>query len=164
VAEKTENRQLLDDLVAQRDQVLARIAELEAQQDDFDLSDPSGAVSRLKEASLELVALRSVLGVLEVQIVQLRGKLGVAQGPVDQEACVILWEDERGVLDAVVLTTQLLKLQLDDLQKVQRQITDQGGYCRARVPLSLSQAVFGALETWRLHGVWLEQDQRLRRS
>jgi hypothetical protein len=164
VAEKKEDRHLLDDLMAQRDQVLARIAELEAQQDDFDLSDPSGAVSRLKEASLELVALRSVLGVLEVQIVQLRAKLGAAQGPIDQEACAVLWDDERGVLDAVVLTTQLLKLQLDDLQRVQRQITDKGGYCRARVPLSLSQAVFGALETWRLHGVWLEPNQAFHRS
>jgi hypothetical protein len=164
VAEKTDNRQLLDDLMAQRNQVLARIAELEAQQDDFDLSDPSGAVSKLKEASLELVALRSVVGVLEGQIVQLRARLGVGQGPIDQAACAVLWEDERGVLDAVVLTTQLLKLQLDDLQKIQRQITDRGGYCKARVPLSLSQAVYGALETWRLHGVWLEQPATFRRT
>lgn len=147
----------LDDLVKQRDQVLARIAELEAQQEDIDVGDPAGAISMMKEASLELMACRSVLGVLEVQIVQLRGGVGKEQAAQVQQACHALWDEERSVLDAVVLTTQLLKLQLDDLQKVQRRITDKGGLCKAMVPLSLSQAVFGALETWRLHGVWHDE-------
>ena len=149
-------RPVLHQVLQQRDQVLARITELEAQHEDIEVGDPAGAIAKLKESSLELMACRSVLNVLEMQIVQLRGKRHTEPSEEDRQACEALWAEERSLLDAVVLTTQLLKLHLDDLQRVQRRIRDRGGYLKAQVPLSLSQAVYGALELWRLHGAWQE--------
>jgi hypothetical protein len=150
-------RPMLDQVIQQRDQVLARITELEAQHEDIEVGDPAGAIAKLKESSLELMACRSVLNVLEMQIVQLRGKRRTEPSEEDRQACEALWAEERSLLDAVVLTTQLLKLHLDDLQKVQRRIRDRGGYLKAQVPLSLSQAVYGALELWRLQGAWQDE-------
>ena len=103
-------RPMLDQVVQQRDQVLARITELEAQHEDIEVGDPAGAIAKLKESSLELMACRSVLNVLEMQIVQLRGKRATEPSEEDRQACEALWAEERSLLDAVVLTTQLLKL------------------------------------------------------
>lgn len=154
----------IDVLTEKRDEALARIAELEAQQGAVDVRDPQRGAKELQAIATEIASRKNYVLALEVRLEQLKAEHGQIAKRCKEDLKVVerLWKAEREKIRAVVDLVAALVAALDDLQVTRREIQSLGGMAKATVPAGLHDALLTAQGTWRLAGVWHDDGGSLR--
>lgn len=138
-----------------------------------DLSEQKAKIEKEVAALRALQADKSPLGMVkwagrqhelpsrEASVAALGGLVAMAQKGVDEarrrvaeEASRRLWPAERGAMEKVKALTEQLEAAILDLGRVQDDIRQHYGWCKAQMPGYLLQACRGARTGWRCFGYW----------